>query len=109
MSELHEVHGKTIGIGTDIIECHRIAQMIDKHEDQFLQRVFTRREVDYCNARKASTQHFAGRWAAKEAVLKVLGTGWSRGIQWTDVEVCSGIDGRPTIQLAGQAKESPMN
>lgn len=103
MSEASQGSGRVISIGTDIIECHRIAQMIEKHEEQFLTRVFTRREVAYCSSRKAATQHYAGRWAAKEAVLKVLGTGWSRGIQWTDVEVCNDEGGRPSIRLDGQA------
>ncbi|MDA1180440.1 MAG: holo-ACP synthase, partial [Planctomycetota bacterium] len=78
---------RVIGIGTDIIECLRIAQMIERHGDQFINRVYTDYEMEYCRARKASTQHYAGRWAAKEAVLKALGTGWIRGITWRDVEV----------------------
>ncbi len=56
-----------IGIGTDIVECLRIAQMIERHGELFLTRVFTPREIEYCSSRKAATQHYAGRWAAKEA------------------------------------------
>ena len=59
-----------LGIGTDIVECLRIAQMIERHGELFLNRVFTPREIEYCSARKAATQHYAGRWAAKEAILK---------------------------------------
>ena len=70
-----------IGIGTDIVECLRVANMIEKHEDVFIQRVYTPDEIEYCGARKAATQHYAGRWAAKEAILKAIGTGWSNGIQ----------------------------
>ena len=77
----NEKIGKLISIGTDIIECVRIAQLIEKHGEVFLQRVFTQKEILYCSSRKAATQHYAGRWAAKEAVLKVLGTGWAKGIQ----------------------------
>ena len=92
-----------IGIGTDIIETPRIAQMIERHGELFLLRVFTPYEVEYCSARKAATQHYAGRWAAKEAVLKALGTGWSRGITWRDVEVRNEIGGKPHIVLDGGA------
>ena len=58
-----------IGIGTDIVECLRIESMIEKHDDLFLRRVYTQWEIDYCNQRKSAVQHFAGRWAAKEAIL----------------------------------------
>ena len=97
---------RVVGIGTDIVECLRIAQMIERHGELFLTRVYTPREIEYCSARKAATQHYAGRWAAKEAVLKALGTGWSRGISWTDVEVRNGSGGAPRIALAGGAREA---
>jgi len=93
-----------VGIGTDIIECLRIAQMVQRHGEQFIQRVYTPHEIQYCQARKESTQHFAGRWAAKEAVLKALGTGWVRGISWRDVEVRTETSGRPSILLRGGAR-----
>jgi holo-[acyl-carrier protein] synthase len=95
-----------LGIGTDIVECPRIAQMIQRHGEQFIERVYTPHEIQYCQARKQSTQHFAGRWAAKEAVLKALGTGWIRGISWRDVEVRTETSGRPTIVLRGGAKQA---
>lgn len=95
----------TIGIGTDIVECLRIAQMIERHGELFINRVYTPYEVRYCQERKQSTQHFAGRWAAKEAVLKALGTGWIRGISWRDVEVRNDGGGKPTIALSGGARE----
>jgi holo-[acyl-carrier protein] synthase len=94
-----------IGIGTDIIECLRIAQMIERHGELFINRVFTTPEVQYCQTRKQSTQHYAGRWAAKEAVLKALGTGWRRGISWRDVQVLNDPHGRPEILLAGGARD----
>lgn len=97
--------GTIYGIGTDIIECVRIAQMIEKHGEVFLTRVYTSDEIAYCSVRKAANQHYAGRWAAKEAVLKAIGTGWSRGIQWTDVEVVNAVGGKPRIVLAGKALE----
>ena len=94
-----------IGIGTDIVECLRIAQMIERHGELFLSRVYTKGETDYCSSRKAATQHYAGRWAAKEAVLKAMGTGWSRGISWQDIEVRNDEGGRPSIALGGGARE----
>jgi holo-[acyl-carrier protein] synthase len=97
--------GLTLGIGTDIIECARIAQMIEKHGELFLQRVFTQREINYCASRRTANQHYAGRWAAKEAALKALGTGWAKGIQWTDVEVQNEDSGQPKIVLANRARE----
>jgi len=95
-----------VGIGTDIIECLRIAQMIERHGELFINRVFTPREIDYCSSRKAATQHYAGRWAAKEAVLKAIGTGWIKGIAWRDVEVENLFGGKPRINLSGGALES---
>ena len=62
-----------LGIGTDIIECPRIGKMIEQHGELFLRRVYTEREIRYCQARKHAIEHFAGRWAAKEAILKALG------------------------------------
>ena len=94
---------EVLGIGTDIVECLRIAQMIERHAEQFIARVYTEHEIEYCAARKAATQHYAGRWAAKEAVLKAIGTGWVRGISWRDVEVRNDGAGRPSIVLTGRA------
>lgn len=94
-----------LGIGTDIVECLRIAQMIDRHGELFISRVYTPREITYCQSRKQATQHFAGRWAAKEAVLKALGTGWRRGISWRDVEIESFDSGKPRCTLHGGALE----
>ena len=94
-----------LGIGTDIIECLRIAQMIDRHGELFLRRVYTEHEIDYCSSKKAATQHYAGRWAAKEAVLKALGTGWRRGISWRNIEIRNKKGGAPTIALAGGARD----
>jgi holo-[acyl-carrier protein] synthase len=95
-----------VGIGTDIIECLRIAQMIDRHGELFIRRVYTEHEIAYCSTKKAATQHYAGRWAAKEAVLKALGTGWVRGISWRDVEVRHKPGGAPTVALRGGAREA---
>ena len=94
-----------VGIGTDIIECLRIAQMIERHGELFINRVFTPHEIQYCQSRKLATQHFAGRWAAKEAILKAIGTGWRRGISWRDVEVRNEPGGKPVVALRGGARD----
>ena len=94
-----------VGIGTDIVECLRIRRMIDRYGELFLTRVFTDREVRYCQRSKHATEHFAGRWAAKEAVLKCLGTGWSKGLCWTDIEVCNDPSGQPRIRLHAATRD----
>ena len=94
-----------VGIGTDIIECLRIAQMIERHGELFIGRVYTPHEIQYCQSRKQATQHFAGRWAAKEAVLKAMGTGWRRGISWRDVEIRNELGGKPIVSLRGGARD----
>ncbi len=96
---------KIIGIGTDITEVLRIAQLIERHGELFITRVYTPHEIEYCSLKKAATQHYAGRWAAKEAVLKALGTGWRRGITWRDIEVRSLANGAPTITLRAGARD----
>ena len=94
-----------VGIGTDIVECVRIGRMIERHGELFLTRVYTEREIRYCQGRRHATEHFAGRWAAKEAILKCLGTGWRRGIAWTDMEVRSEPSGQPRVLVCGAAKD----
>src|SRR5262245_6772977 len=97
-----------IGMGSDIVECLRIGRMIEQHGEVFLNRVYTPREIRYCQARKHSTEHFAGRWAAKEAILKCLGTGWRRGLCWTDLEVRNDPGGQPRVHMCGAAKEQAL-
>jgi holo-[acyl-carrier protein] synthase len=94
-----------VGTGIDIVECLRIAQMIERHGELFISRVYTDAEIEYCTTRKAATQHYAGRWAAKEAVLKALGTGWRRGIGWRDIEIRNNRSGAPTVALRGGARD----
>jgi holo-[acyl-carrier protein] synthase len=79
--------------------------MIERHGELFVDRVYTPLEIEYCRSRRMATQHFAGRWAAKEAVLKALGTGWRRGISWRDIEVKNGPGGRPQAFLKGGTQE----
>ena len=94
-----------IGIGTDITECLRIARMVDRHAEMFIERVYTPREAQYCRSQKQSTESFTGRWCAKEAILKALGTGWRRGIAWRDMEILNDQAGRPIVELSGGTLE----
>lgn len=93
---------RIVGHGIDIVETDRIARMIEQHGERFLTRCFTPPEVAYSGSKKEFAQHLAGRFAAKEAILKVLGTGWSQGIAWTDAEVVREPSGRPTVVLHGR-------
>lgn len=79
--------------------------MIDRHGETFLDRVFTRVEIDYCGRHKSASERYAGHFAAKEAVLKALGTGWGRGISWHDVEIRHALTGAPLVVLTGEARE----
>ena len=94
-----------IGVGTDVIEIARIAHSIDRFGDRFLARVFTPREIAYCQRKKNAAESFAARFAAKEAGAKALGTGISRGVGWLELEVAREPGGRPTLQLSGRAAE----
>ena len=91
--------------GIDIVDCGRLAAIVERHGDRFLRRIFTPGELAYCRGRKREVEHLAGRFAAKEAVLKALGTGWRNGINWTDVEVVNAPSGQPGIRLAGRCRE----
>ncbi len=97
-----------LGIGTEIIECPRIGKMIEQHGELFLRRVYTEREIRFCQSRKHAIEHFAGRWAAKEAILKAIGIRWSRGIAWTDLEVRNSVLGEPRVHVCGGAKEAAI-
>lgn len=92
-----------VGIGTDIVEIERIRKLIERHGDHFLDRCFTAAEIDYARKHRDSAVRFAGRWAAKEAVVKVLGTGFIQGITFHDVEVVALHTGQPTVKLSGEA------
>jgi holo-[acyl-carrier protein] synthase len=93
-----------VGIGVDIVEVDRIEKALSNSQSM-TQRVFSEDEIQYCSGQKNLYQHFAGRFAAKEAALKALGTGWQKGIRWKDVEVVSGDLGRPTLKMYRRAKE----
>lgn len=92
-----------VGHGIDLVEVERIRAMLDRHADRFLARVFTPGEAARGLGSRRYAEHLAGRFAAKEAVLKCLGTGLSLGISWTDVEVVVRATGQPEIVLHGPA------
>lgn len=94
-----------LGIGTDLIEIPRIQHSIDRHGDRFLKRVFTPREIAYCQQKKNAAESFAARFAAKEAGAKALGTGISRGVGWLELEVLREPGDRPILTLTGRALE----
>lgn len=94
-----------IGIGMDIQEINRVELAINRGGQPFLNKTFTPSEIEYCQSQKRSNQHFAGRFCAKEAFLKALGTGWSNGIKWHEIEIIRAISGCPSIVLTGRAKD----
>jgi len=92
-------------MGVDIAEVDRIQAAIERHGEPFLRRIFTAAEREYCEQFKNKYERYAGRFAAKEAAMKALGTGWRRGVRWVDFEVVREAGGRPSIALDGAAKE----
>lgn len=92
-----------VGMGVDIAEVQRIREAIERHGEGFLKRVYTNREREYCERFKNKYERYAGRFAAKEAAMKALGTGWRRGVRWVDLEVVRESSGRPTLAIAGEA------
>jgi len=94
-----------VGLGLDIAEIDRIEDAIARHGAPFLERLFTPRETEYCERFKNRFERYAGRFAAKEAAMKALGTGWSRGVRWRDIEVVRASSGKPSLKLEGVAAE----
>jgi holo-[acyl-carrier protein] synthase len=92
-----------LGTGVDIAEVPRIRETIERFGDRFLQRIFTAGEIRYCEGKANRYERYAARFAAKEAGMKALGTGWSRGVRWRDIEVVRPPGQRPTIQFHGEA------
>ena len=94
-----------LGVGTDLVEVHRIQESINRFGNRFLRRIYTDREQAYCLSKANATERFAGRFAAKEAGMKAIGTGWRRGVTWRDFEVANEPSGRPTLKLYGMAEK----
>ena len=93
------------GTGVDIVEIARFDKFLKQGNDALFQRLFTRSEMDYCSEKKHCAQHYALRFAAKEAFLKALGTGLRDGLSWKDMEVVNDSLGKPELRLAGRALE----
>ena len=94
-----------IAHGIDLVDCPRIEQMIQRHGERFIKRVFTAAEQAYAGATKNEVEKLAGRFAAKEAVLKLIGTGWRGKIAWTDIEVINNPAGQPQVTLSGEVEK----
>ena len=92
---------RIIGHGIDIVECERIEKIRADPAERFLTRIFTPAELDYCLDCKTQAVRLSGRFAAKEAILKMLGTGWRGGIAWTDMEILPDGLGKPNVRLSG--------
>lgn len=93
------------GIGIDLVRIERLRKTVEKWGDSFLNRVFTKNEQDYSYSHILPYPYLAGRFSAKEAFLKAIGTGWGKGIRWTDIEVTRNKDGSPEIKVYGVLKK----
>ncbi|MHC4557868.1 MAG: holo-ACP synthase [Planctomycetota bacterium] len=91
--------------GIDLVDCPRIEQMMQRHGERFVKRVFTAAEQAYAEANKNQIEKLAGRFAAKEAILKLVGTGWRGKIAWTDIEIINNSVGQPEVTLGGEVKK----
>ena len=94
-----------VGIGIDIAEPRRLEEAVGRYGRRFLERIFTPREIAYCERKRNKWERFAARFAAKEAAFKALGTGWRRGVRWQEAEVINQPSGKPTLELSGRARE----
>ena len=94
-----------VGLGLDIAEIDRIEAAITRHGAPFLERIYTPQKPVYCESHKNKFERYAARFAAKEAAMKALGTGWSHGVRWRDIEVARDPSGKPTLHLEGAARQ----
>ena len=95
----------TLGIGIDLVEVSRIRALLERSGDRFKERVFTADEINYCDSCADAAIHYAARFAAKEATVKALGTGFTEGINWKDIEVRKNEKGAPSLCLHGRAAQ----
>ncbi len=91
--------------GIDLVDCPRIEEMVARHGERFVQRIFTAAEQAYAEANKNKIEKLAGRFAAKEAILKLMGTGWRGKIAWTDIEIINNSSGQPEVTLDGEVEK----
>ena len=100
---------ETIINGIDLVDFPRIEEMVEKHGNRFLDRIFTANEQAYAASNRNRTEKLAGRFAAKEAILKLMGTGWRGKIAWTDIEIITNAAGRPEVKLYGEVEKIAEN
>ena len=98
-----------VGTGIDIAEVPRVGEAIERYGQRFLKRIFTEGEIRYCESKANRVERYAARFAAKEAGMKALGTGWNHGVRWRDIEVRRQPGGRPTLEFHGKAGEFATN
>ena len=91
--------------GIDLVDCPRIEEMVARHGERFVQRIFTAAEQAYAEANKNKIEKLASRFAAKEAILKLVGTGWRGKIAWTDIEIINNSSGQPEVTLGGEVEK----
>ena len=94
-----------IAHGIDLIACSRVKEIIARHGNRFIARVLTDRETEYVHSKRDPVPHIAGRFAAKEAILKALGTGWRGKVSWRDMEVTNDHNGQPSVTLTGECAQ----
>lgn len=94
-----------VGTGVDLAEVHRIKQSIERFGDKFIRRIYTPGEIAYVERKANKFERYAARFAAKEAGMKAIGTGWKRGVTWQDFEVANLLSGKPTLKLHGVAAQ----
>jgi holo-[acyl-carrier protein] synthase len=94
-----------IAHGIDLVDCPRIAEMVERHGGRFINRIFTKAEQAYAKSTRNETEKLAGRFAAKEAILKLVGTGWRGKIAWTDIEIINNAMGQPEVTLTGEVEK----
>ena len=94
-----------VGLGVDIAEVDRVRGAIGRQGERFLKRLYTAKERAYCEKFKNKYERYAGRFAVKEATMKALGTGWSRGVRWVDIEILRRQGSRPMLELKGEARK----
>ncbi|MEE9369942.1 MAG: holo-ACP synthase [Sedimentisphaerales bacterium] len=94
-----------IAHGIDLVDFPRIKDMVEQHGERFVNRVFTTAEQAYAEANKSGIEKLAGRFAAKEAILKLMGTGWRGKIAWTDIEIVNNPTGQPEVTLTGEVEK----
>lgn len=94
-----------VGLGIDVVEIDRIRALYQRHSDRFVGRILTNAEREYVLRHRDPTERLAGRWAAKEAAFKALGTGLDKGLRWQDVEVLPNADGKPELTFHGKASD----